>query len=176
MYEYSETLYNPQTENNGDKNLTKMYSNFFFHISINFILYMYVIWDSSYHPFILHLSGCEDSTLKSDRVIEKSEQSIISPLYSDLGLHVYGEWVEGFLHRRTTFTKDHLLKCDRSKNEKPLHFVFYDEKLNKIDAVEKLKEILVRKKLFFVGDSTTREFYLGISVLLGIQVKFEFFP
>ena len=144
-------------------------------IFLSILFYTYVIWDSSYHPFILFSREFQDSTLRSE-VIKKSKQSIISPLYSDLGLHVYGEWAEGFLHNRTTFTKDHLLLCNRSKNEKPLHFVFYIDKLNKIDAVEKMRDILANKKLFFVGDSTTRELYLGISVLLGIQAKIAFFP
>ena len=104
-------------------------------------------------------------------IMEKMKQSKISPLYSDLGLYVYGEWAQGFLHNRTTFTKGYLLKCNQSKTEKPLHFVFYNERLNKIDAVEKLKWILKRKKLLFVGDSLTREFFLGISALLGKQVN-----
>ena len=71
------------------------------------------------------------------RLLKKSDNFKLSPLYSDLGLHVYGEWAEGYLHNRITLNKeDYLIMCNKSKNEKSLHFVFYDKKLNEIDVAK----------------------------------------
>ena len=66
-----------------------------------------------------------------------SYQNKLSFLYEDMKMSIYGKWVEGFLHKRKRFTKDYQLKCNRSVRERPLHFVFNDDRLNSINPVEK---------------------------------------
>ena len=102
---------------------------------------------------------------------DEKQSSEISHLYSDLNLHVYGQWKYGFLHDRTNFSRDYFFKCNKSKEEKPLHFEFYDNRLNEVNAIERLRGILRKSRLLLIGDSTTREFFFGICALLDLQVS-----
>ena len=51
------------------------------------------------------------------------------------------------------------------------HFEFYEDRLNEINAVEKLRKILKMKKLLLIGDSMMTEFYLRLTELLQVKVK-----
>ena len=98
----------------------------------------------------------------------------LSFIYEDTELNVYGKWIEGFQHPRKVFTKDYQLKCNRSVRERPLHFVFNDDRLNNINPVEKLRELLRNKRMLLVGDSTMRILGLGICALLDLEVSISF--
>ena len=107
---------------------------------------------------------------KNDNVFTKKENNgtRISHLYSDLGLRVYGQWQNGFRHDRPDFDsiKQYFGRCKHSESEKPLHFEFYDQRLNEINVTDRLRHILKEKKLLFVGDSVMRDFFHGICILL----------
>ena len=59
------------------------------------------------------------------------------------------------------------------KKTRNLHFEFRNRKLNKIDAVEELRKILMNKKLLLIGDSLMLEFYRGLAELLGVKTSLE---
>ena len=63
------------------------------------------------------------------------------------------------------------LKCNKSVRERPLHFVFNDDRLNRINPVQKLRHVLQHRRILFVGDSTIRIFGLGICALLELEVN-----
>ena len=75
----------------------------------------------------------------------------LSFVYEDTGLSIYGRWMEGFKRKRRNVTTDSMLKCLRSARERPLHFVFNDERLNSVNAVEKLRELLNKTRVLLVG-------------------------
>ena len=101
---------------------------------------------------------------------ENKDQKL-SFIYEDMTINVYGKWRKGFQHPRKVFTKDYQLKCNRSVRERPLHFVFNDDRLNNINRVEKLRELLRNKRMLLVGDSTMRILGLGICALLDLEVS-----
>ena len=49
--------------------------------------------------------------------------------------------------------------------------MFNDDRLNSINAVEKLRELLRNKRMLLVGDSTMRILGLGICALLDLEVS-----
>ena len=98
----------------------------------------------------------------------------LSFVYEDLGLSVYGRWREGFKHERRNVS-EYRLGCVRSVRERPLHFMFNDDRLNSVNAVQTLKDILDHSAVLFVGDSTIREFGLGICALLELKVSTKIF-
>ena len=114
------------------------------------------------------------NTMKENNNKDSHHQRL-SFVYEDLGLSVYGRWMEGFKHERRNISEDHRLKCVRSVRERPLHFVFNDDRLNSVNAVVILKDILEHNGMLLVGDSTIRELGLGICALLDLKVSTKIF-
>ena len=81
--------------------------------------------------------------------------------------HFYGYWVEGKFPWKQTCLFLNTMQCCRTKR-KP-YFVFHDDKLNKINPITRLKQILKNKSILMIGDSIMYEFYEGIRELLKIN-------
>ena len=104
-----------------------------------------------------------------------SNHTKLSFVYENTGLSVNGRWMGGFKHERRNVRANSMLMCLRSPRERPLHFVFNDERLNRVNAVEKLRELLNKTQVLLVGDSTMREFGLEMCALLGFKVSIKIF-
>ena len=85
----------------------------------------------------------------------------------------YGKWITGQHQLNQTCDLENTTRKKCCKKEQNLHFVFNDDKLNQIDPVEELRQILQGNNIFFIGDSLMREFTFSIGELLGIPVPFN---
>ena len=79
---------------------------------------------------------------------------------------IYGKWKSGKRHNQTC-DFNHKNTC--CKNKQNLYFEFHNDNLNKIDAVQELRNILKTKKLLLIGDSLMREFFQGVAELLHLK-------
>ena len=111
------------------------------------------------------------NTIMKNNGNKHSNHTKLSFVYGDTGLSVYGRWMEGLKDERRNVTAESMLKCLRSARERPLHFVFRDDRLNRVNAVQKLRGLLNKTRVLLVGDSTMREFGLGMCALLDFKVS-----
>ena len=77
---------------------------------------------------------------------------------------IHGRWMPGRKHIPACKFINKVYSC--CKKDQNLHFEFYNESLNKVDAVEELRTKLRNKKILLMGDSLMIEFYNGLVVLL----------
>ena len=79
---------------------------------------------------------------------------------------LYGKWVkeESALPKTCQYVKKKV--CCRKKQK--LHFVFYDDELNKVNPISELRNILENKSILLFGDSIMVELYNGTNELLKI--------
>ena len=78
-----------------------------------------------------------------------------------------GKWMSGKRHNQTCDFIEKEKCC--TKKQKNLHFEFYNEHLNKINAVAELRHILKTKKILLIGDSLMFEFFIGLKELLRVK-------
>ena len=76
----------------------------------------------------------------------------------------YGRWVHRDNTLKQTCNFPFQSKCCQKRQH--LKFVFNDDKLNRVDPIREIHEILNSKSLLLIGDSLIREFYTGIKELL----------
>ena len=90
------------------------------------------------------------------------------------GFEVHGHWTPGseYIVTHSVFSKTG--RCN-GKNTKKLRFVFHEDRLNHINAVRELRQILMKKKLLLIGDSIMREYFYGLSELLKSQITTRWF-
>ena len=124
--------------------------------------------------YLLYNTIAKQTVLKNKKD-NYTDHPKLSFVYGDTGLSVYGRWVDGFKHQRRNGTGESMLKCLRSARERRLHFVFKDDRLNRVNAVGKLRELLNKTRVLLVGDSTMRELGLGMCALLGLKVSIKIF-
>ena len=137
-------------------------------------LYIMMLTALIFIIYLLYNTVVKNNVVKNN-IDKDSNHTKLSFVYENTGLSVYGRWMEGFKHQRRNVTVDSMLKCLRSARERRLHFVFKDDRLNRVNAVGKLRELLNKTRVLLVGDSTMRELGLGMCALLGLKVSIKIF-
>ena len=74
----------------------------------------------------------------------------------------------GKKHNQTCDFIDKVKCCKKKQNR---HFEFHAQRLNTINAVKELRNILKNKKLLLLGDSLMVELFYGLAELLGVKIR-----
>ena len=82
----------------------------------------------------------------------------------------YGKWMtrQHELNQSCNLESTTNMKC--CKKQQKLHFVFNNADLNRINAIDEMRQILQESSILFIGDSAMREFTFGIGELLHLPV------
>ena len=137
----------------------------FFTVSISLFILIMCNYSSSETLFTLRNSTALRSLVQHSTEMNKTR--IKDTVYSEQFV-THGKWMPGKRHNQTC---DFIPKTVCHKKDPNLHFQFYDNKLNKLDAVAELRKILKNKKMLLIGDSLMTEFFFGLAELLQVKTK-----